>query len=54
MIAGLGIGGGTASYLEARRQAIATLKVLGATSTDIARIYILQIAAAAIVGSVAG
>jgi putative ABC transport system permease protein len=24
MIAGLGIGGGTASYLEARRQAIAT------------------------------
>lgn len=54
MIAGLGIGGGTASYLEARRQAIATLKVLGATSTDIARIYILQVAAAAIVGSLAG
>ncbi|MDE1918539.1 MAG: FtsX-like permease family protein [Sphingomonadales bacterium] len=54
MIAGLGIGGGTASYLEARRQAIATLKVLGATSADIARIYVLQIAAAALVGSVAG
>ncbi len=54
MIAGLGIGGGTASYLEARRQAIATLKVLGATSGDIARIYILQIAAAALAGSLAG
>jgi putative ABC transport system permease protein len=54
MIAGLGIGGGTASYLEARRQAVATLKVLGATSGDIARIYVLQIAAAALVGSVAG
>jgi putative ABC transport system permease protein len=54
MIAGLGIGGGTASYLEARRQAIATLKVLGATSGDITRIYVLQLAAAALVGSVAG
>lgn len=54
MIAGLGIGGGTASYLDARRQAIATLKVLGATSGDIARIYVLQIAATAIVGSAAG
>jgi putative ABC transport system permease protein len=54
MIAGLGIGGGTASYLEARRQAIATLKVLGATSADIARIYVAQIAAAALAGSLAG
>ena len=54
MIAGIGIGGGTASYLEARAGAIATLKVLGATSGDIARIYLLQILAAACVGSVAG
>ena len=54
MIAGIGIGGGTASYLEARRGGIATLKVLGATSADITRIYILQIGAAALVGSVAG
>lgn len=54
MIAGLGIGGGTASYLEARRAGIATLKVLGATSGDITRIYALQIGTAAVVGSLAG
>lgn len=54
VIAGIGIGGGVASYLEARRASIATLKVLGATSGDIARIYLLQIAAAAGAGSAAG
>ena len=53
-IAGIGIGGGVASYLEARRASIATLKVLGAASGDIARIYLLQIGAAALVGSLAG
>ena len=45
MIAGIGIGGGVSSYLEARRTSIATLKVVGATSGDIARIYLLQIGA---------
>lgn len=54
VIAGIGIGGGVSSYLEARRTSIATLKVLGATSGDIARIYLLQIAAAAAVGSALG
>ncbi len=54
VIAGIGIGGGVASYLEARRGSIATLKVLGATSGDIARIYLLQIGAAALAGSLAG
>ncbi len=54
VIAGIGIGGGVASYLEARRGSIATLKVLGATSGDIARIYLIQIAVAALVGSLAG
>ncbi len=53
-IAGIGIGGGVSSYLEARRANIATLKVLGASSGDIARIYLLQIAAAALAGSLAG
>ena len=53
-IAGIGIGGGVSSYLEARRTSIATLKVVGATSGDIARIYLLQIGAAGIVGSLAG
>jgi putative ABC transport system permease protein len=54
VIAGIGIGGGVSSYLEARRGSIATLKVLGATSGDIARVYLLQIGAAAVAGSAAG
>ncbi|MEL7445063.1 MAG: FtsX-like permease family protein [Pseudomonadota bacterium] len=54
VIAGIGIAGGVSSYLEARRGSIATLKVLGATSRDIVRIYALQIAVAALVGSAAG
>ena len=54
VIAGIGIGGGVTSYLEARRTSVATLKVLGATSGDIMRIYALQIGAAALVGSALG
>ncbi len=54
VIAGIGIGGGVSSYLDARRQGIATLKVLGATSSDISKIYALEIGAAALVGSIAG
>lgn len=54
VIAGIGIAGGVSSYLDQRRGSIATLKVLGATSTDIVRIYALQIGVAALVGSVAG
>ena len=54
LIAGIGIGGGTASYLEARAGGIATLKVLGASSGDIARVYLIQIAMAALAGSVIG
>ncbi|MEO5705998.1 MAG: FtsX-like permease family protein [Alteraurantiacibacter sp.] len=54
VIAGIGIGLGVSSYLEARRAGIATLKILGATSSDIARIYTLQIGAAALAGSLAG
>jgi len=51
VIAGIGIGGGVNSYLEARRKSIATLKILGATSGDITRIYALQIGIAALVGA---
>ncbi|MFB0613634.1 ABC transporter permease [Aurantiacibacter poecillastricola] len=54
VIAGIGIGGGVNSYLEARRNSIATLKILGATSSDIARIYALEIGIAATVGALAG
>lgn len=46
-IAGIGIAGGVSSYLEMRRASIATLKILGAESGDVVRIYLLQISAAA-------
>lgn len=54
VIAGIGIAGGVSSYLDQRRAGIATLKVLGATSSDIVRIYAMQIGVAALVGSLAG
>ncbi|WP_423142327.1 ABC transporter permease [Parablastomonas sp. CN1-191] len=54
VIAGIGIGGGVTSYMAARRGAVATLKVLGASGRDITRIYVLQVLAAALVGSAAG
>ena len=54
VIAGIGIAGGVSSYLDQRRTSIATLKVLGATSGDIVRIYAMQIGVAALAGSLAG
>ncbi len=45
-IAGIGVSNGVASYLAQRRASIATFKILGATSADINRIYLLQIGAA--------
>ncbi len=54
VIAGIGIAGGVSSYLDQRRAGIATLKVLGATSGDIVRIYAMQIGVAALAGSLAG
>lgn len=42
-VAGIGVNNGVTSYLLLRSRSIATLKILGATSTDIARIYLLQI-----------
>lgn len=53
-IAGIGIGNGVNSYLEARRNSIATLKILGASSGDIARIFLLQLAATSSLAILAG
>lgn len=53
-IAGIGVGNGVASFLAGRRSAIATLKVLGATTSDIARIYAIEIGVATAVGIAAG
>jgi len=58
VIAGIGVGNGVASYLAGKRPSLATLKVLGADSGTVMRIYALQIltvAAAAIgAGLIAG
>ena len=54
VIAGIGVSNGVASYLAGKRDSIATFKVLGATSSDIGRIYRLQIAAVALLGIGAG
>jgi len=43
VIAGIGVSNGVSSYLTIKRNSIATLKVLGATSADIERIYLMQI-----------
>lgn len=54
VIAGIGVGNGVAAYLAARTPSIAAFKVLGATSSIIARIYILQIGLVAGVGIALG
>jgi putative ABC transport system permease protein len=58
VIAGIGVGNGVSSYLEQRRSSIAMLKVLGATSHLVTRIYLMQLFAVAgfgvLLGLVAG
>ena len=53
-IAGIGVGNGVASYLARRRQSIAVLKVLGATSGVIARVYTLEVGLVALAGIAVG
>ncbi len=54
VVAGIGVGNGVASYLAGKRGSIATLKILGAQSGDILRIYMLQILAVSAVAIAAG
>lgn len=54
VIAGIGVGNGVSSYLEARRSSIAMLKVLGATSALVTRVYLLQVLAVSAVGIALG
>ena len=42
IIAGIGVSNGVGAYLRRKRDGIATLKMLGATSGDIGRVYLLQ------------
>ena len=53
-IAGIGVGNGVSSFLAARRGSIATLKALGATGGDIARIYAVEIGVATAIGIAGG
>jgi putative ABC transport system permease protein len=54
VIAGIGVGNGVASYLEGKRGSIATLKVIGADSRTIFRIYLSQILFVALLAIAAG
>jgi putative ABC transport system permease protein len=54
VIAGIGVGNGVGSYLESKRASIATLKVTGADSGLIFRIYMMQIFAVASVAIILG
>jgi putative ABC transport system permease protein len=54
VIAGIGVSNGVSSYLSLKRAPIATLKVLGASGGDIARIYLLQVGAVAAVAIAMG
>ena len=54
VVAGIGVSNGVSSYLAGKRNSIATLKLLGAQSGDILRVYLLQVAAIAGAGIAAG
>jgi putative ABC transport system permease protein len=54
VIAGIGVGNGVGSYLESKRASIATLKVNGADSGVIFRIYMMQILTVAFVAILLG
>jgi putative ABC transport system permease protein len=54
VIAGIGVGNGVASWLDGKRGSIATLKVLGASSSVIFKVYLTQIVLVAAVAIVVG
>lgn len=53
-IAGIGVSNGVTSYLAIKRNGIATLKILGAATADISRIYLMQIGAVAALATACG
>jgi putative ABC transport system permease protein len=54
IVAGIGVGNGVASYLDGKRGAIATLKLLGATSRTLFLSYLAQIGLVALAATAAG
>lgn len=53
-IAGVGVGSGVSAYLAARTKMIATLKVLGARSTLIARLFLIELGLVGAAGMLPG
>ncbi|MFO7483230.1 ABC transporter permease [Oceanibaculum nanhaiense] len=54
LIGGVGVGGAVAAYLDRKRDTIAILKGLGATTATIRRFYLVQIMAASLCGIALG
>lgn len=54
LIGGVGVGGAVSAYLERKRDTIAILKGLGATTATIRRLYLTQIMAASLAGIALG
>ena len=54
IVAGIGVGNGVTSYLESKSAAIATLKLLGASSRTIFLVYLLQVGLVAVAALIAG
>ncbi len=54
IVAGIGVGNGVTSYLDAKRGTIATLKLLGATSRTIFLSYLVQIGLVALAAILVG
>jgi putative ABC transport system permease protein len=54
VIAGIGVGNGVGSYLEGKRASIATLKITGADSGIIFRLYLMQIFTVAALAIITG
>jgi putative ABC transport system permease protein len=54
IVAGIGVGNGVASYLDSKRSAIATLKLLGATSRTLFLSYLFQVGLVALAATLAG
>ena len=54
LVGGVGVANAVKSHLDRRRDVIATFKALGATGRDVFAIYLTQVTALALIGSVIG
>jgi putative ABC transport system permease protein len=54
LVGGVGVANAVKSHIDRRREVIATFKALGATGRDVFAIYLTQVVALALIGSVIG